>query len=60
MSKVTVTLKRSLINRPYTQMRTIEALGLNRVGSTTVKADTPQIRGMIKKVAHLVEVKDGE
>ncbi len=38
--------------------RTIEALGLGRPNRSVVKKDTPQIRGMIKKVRHLVTVEE--
>ena len=56
--KVKITQIRSIIDRPIDQKRTIEALGLGRPNYTTVKNDTPQIRGMIRKVSHLLKVED--
>jgi len=54
--KLQITLKRSPIGRPMKQKRTIEALGIKRLHQTVVHKDCPQIRGMIKKVGHLIEV----
>ncbi len=50
----------SVIDRPVKQKRTIEALGLARPNHVVIKNDTPQIRGMIKKVSHLVKVEEIE
>ena len=55
MSKIRVTWKKSTIGRPDIQERTIRALGLHRLGETVEHNDTPQIRGMIQSVIHLVE-----
>ncbi len=55
MVKLRITWKRSAIGRPERQGRTIRALGLRRLHYTVVHEDTPQIRGMIHSVAHLVE-----
>ncbi|MDR0764000.1 MAG: 50S ribosomal protein L30 [Synergistaceae bacterium] len=55
MSKLKVTWKKSAIGRPDIQARTIKALGLRRLGETVSHDDTPQVRGMIKSVIHLVE-----
>ena len=60
MSKIKVTWKKSAIGRPSTQRRTIRALGLHRLGETVEHEDTPQIRGMINSVIHLVEWTQGE
>jgi large subunit ribosomal protein L30 len=54
MSKIKVTQIRSIIDRPEDQKRTIKALGLGRPNYSIIHNDTPQIRGMIKKVSHLV------
>jgi large subunit ribosomal protein L30 len=51
---------RSIIDRPEKQKRTIEALGLGRPNWVKVHNDTPQIRGMINKVSHLVLVEEFE
>lgn len=58
MSKIKVTQIRSIIDRPKDQKRTIEALGLGRPNYWKVHNDTPQIRGMVKKVDHLVKVEE--
>ncbi len=49
-----------MIDYPERQRRTLEALGLRRIGRTVVHDDTPQIRGMLKKVEHLVRVEEIE
>jgi len=56
--KLLITQTRSVIDRIEPQKRTIKALGLGRPNYTVVKEDTPQIRGMIRKVIHLVDVKE--
>jgi large subunit ribosomal protein L30 len=56
--KLKIIQKRSVIDRPEPQKRTIKALGLGRPNYTVVHEDTPQIRGMIRKVIHLVEVEE--
>jgi large subunit ribosomal protein L30 len=48
----------SAIRREHTQRETLIGLGLNRIGRVAELKDTPQIRGMIAKVAHLVRVRD--
>jgi large subunit ribosomal protein L30 len=56
--QIKITQLRSIIDRIEPQKRTIKALGLGRPNTSVVKLDTPQIRGMIRKVAHLVRVED--
>ncbi len=58
MSKLRITQTRSVIDRPKTQKLTIEALGLGRPNWVKIHNDTPQIRGMINKVIHLVKVEE--
>ncbi len=58
MAKVKITQRRSLIGRPQSQKRTIEALGLGRIDKSIEVEVTPQINGMINKVQHLVDVKE--
>lgn len=53
-----VTLKKGLVGRPADQRGTVRALGLKRIGHTVDKEDRPEIRGMIFKVKHLVEVEE--
>lgn len=58
MAKLSIKLKRSLIGTKPNQRKTVEALGLKKIGQSTEKQDTPQLRGMIDVVKHLVEVKE--
>ena len=58
MNKVIITQIRSTIKRPKRQVLTIQALGLGKLNKTVEKELTPQIKGMINKVSHLVNVKD--
>ena len=58
MGKIKVVQTKSIIDRPKDQKRTIEALGLGRPNWEIIHNDTPQIRGMINKVAHLVKVEE--
>ena len=53
-----VTLKRSTIGRPKGQRDTVRGLGLRKISQTRELKDTPEIRGMIKKVSHLVECEE--
>jgi len=46
----------SPIRRPQDQRQTLIGLGLNKVGRVRELEDTPSVRGMIKKVAHMVEI----
>lgn len=59
-NKLKVTLKRSMIGVPDRQIRTVEALGLKKREQTVIKKDSPEIRGMVEKVTHLVEVEELE
>ena len=56
MDKVTIRQTASPIRRGKDQRATLKGLGLNRIGRTAVLDDTPSVRGMIAKVAHMVEV----
>ena len=58
MTKLKVTQVKSTIDRLEAQKRTIVALGLGRINRTVVHNDTPQIRGMIKAVEHLIKVEE--
>ena len=53
---VTVEQTASPIRRPKDQQATLIGLGLNRVGRRRTLADTPQVRGMIAKVQHMVRI----
>ncbi|HWD07538.1 MAG TPA: 50S ribosomal protein L30 [Actinomycetota bacterium] len=56
MADVRITQVKSSVSRQADQGRTLRALGLTRIGSSVVKEDRPEIMGMVRKVAHLVEV----
>jgi large subunit ribosomal protein L30 len=55
-----VTLKRSLINSTESQKATVTGLGLRKIGQSRVLEDSPAIRGMVRKVNHLVQVEEVE
>ncbi len=55
-AKLRITWKKSAIGYKNNQKRTIEALGLKRLGQTVEQEDSLPLRGMITKVRHLVEV----
>lgn len=56
--KIKVTYTKSSISYPKRQKETVKGLGLKKLNSYKVLEDTPQIRGMINKVSHLVTVED--
>jgi len=56
--KLKITQTRSIIDRPIRQKATIKALGLGRPNYQVIHNDTPQIRGMVKKIPHLVSVEE--
>jgi large subunit ribosomal protein L30 len=58
--KLKVTQRRSVIDRPKDQKDTVRRLGLHRINDTAIKEDRPEIRGMIAKVQHLVDVEEVE
>ena len=58
MGKIKVTQVRSAIKRTQNQKRTLEALGLKKIGQTVEHEDTKNILGMINKVQHLVSAEE--
>jgi len=58
LAKLNIKLVRSIIGRKQDQVATVKALGLKKLNSEVQQEDTPQIRGMINKVSHLVDVKE--
>jgi len=56
MADIKVTLKRSGIGRDKYFTRVLQGLGLRRLNQAVTLPDTPEIRGMINKVSHLVSV----
>ncbi|HTR04910.1 MAG TPA: 50S ribosomal protein L30 [Thermoanaerobaculia bacterium] len=57
--RLAITLVKSGICTPKDQKATLVGLGFGRIGSRVVRDDSPAIRGMIRKVRHLVEVTKG-
>ena len=53
-----ITQTKSVIDRPKDQKLTIKALGLGRPNYVKIHNDTPQIRGMVNKVSHLVKMEE--
>jgi large subunit ribosomal protein L30 len=58
MTKIKITQTGSPIRRDNTQRATLVGLGLNKLHKTIETDDTPEVRGQIKKVQHLVKVED--
>ncbi len=58
MSKIKITQVKSGIDRPERQKRTLQALGLRKLNSSVEVEATPQIKGMVTKVLHLVTVEE--
>ncbi|MBT8187122.1 MAG: 50S ribosomal protein L30 [Croceitalea sp.] len=58
MAKIKVKQLKSAIKKPQNQKRTLEALGLRKIGHVVEHNATPNILGMIKKVEHLVSVEE--
>ncbi|WP_340063569.1 50S ribosomal protein L30 [Ascidiimonas aurantiaca] len=58
MGKIKVTQVKSKIKRPEDQKRTLEALGLRKMGHSVEHDATPSILGMVNKVKHLVSIEE--
>lgn len=58
MAKVKITQVKSLSGQTSRQRKTVEALGLKRMHHTIEKELTPQVKGMIEKVNHLIKVEN--
>ncbi len=58
--KLKITLVRSFIGRPQKQRRILRGMGLEKMNRTVLLNDTPEIRGMVNKVSHLVSVEELE
>lgn len=59
MKKIAIKQVRSGIGTPEKHRLIIKGLGLRRIGHTVFRVDTPEIRGMVWKIKHLVEVLEG-
>jgi large subunit ribosomal protein L30 len=60
VANLKITYVRSSIGHKEDQKRTIRALGLRRLGQSVVHSDSPDVRGMIHKVRHLVFVEEAD
>lgn len=58
MANLEIKLVRSLIGRKENQVQTAKTLGLTKINKTVVKPDNESVRGMIRTISHLVEVKE--
>ncbi len=58
MAKIKITYTKSSIGYPANQKATVRALGLRKIRQTAQHEDTPEIRGMIQAVSHLVQVEE--
>lgn len=58
MTRLKVTLKRSTIGASPGQIENVKGLGLRRIGQSRVLENTPSVRGMVKKVMHLLDVEE--
>jgi large subunit ribosomal protein L30 len=54
--QIQIKLVKSLIGKPTKQRAVLGGLGLNKVNKTVTLLDTPEVRGMVHKVAHLVQI----
>jgi large subunit ribosomal protein L30 len=60
MGRIKITQKRSPIGGTHSQRETLRSLGLKRMRDAVVHEDRPEIRGMVRTVAHLVDVEEVE
>lgn len=58
--RLKITLVKSYITRPQKQRRVLRGMGLGKLNRSVVLKDTPEIRGMIRKVSHLVSMEELE
>ncbi|HKJ57025.1 MAG TPA: 50S ribosomal protein L30 [Nitriliruptoraceae bacterium] len=58
MTTLKITQTRSLVGRPQNQRDTVRSLGLKRIRHTVTQPDRPEIRGMLRKVPHLVSFEE--
>ena len=56
--QLAITLRRSCIGRPEKHRRVAAGLGLRKMNRTVIRLDTPEIRGMIRRISHLLEVRE--
>ena len=56
--KLKITLVKSYIGRPEKQRKVLRGMGLTRMNRSVMLVDTPEIRGMVNKVSHLVKTEE--
>ncbi len=56
--RLKITLKKSPIGSREDQIATVRSLGLRRVNSSVIREDIPQVRGMVRKISHLLKVEE--
>jgi large subunit ribosomal protein L30 len=59
VSNLVITQRKSSNGSDKRQLDTLRSLGLRRIGHSVERPDSPQLRGMLHKVRHLIEVTDG-
>lgn len=57
---IKITLNKGLVGKLTTHRKVVSALGLKKFGSSVVHTDSPTIRGMVRKIIHLVSVEPAE
>ena len=57
-SKLKITLKKGLPGKTLKQRETVRGLGLRRRGHTVIRENTPSVRGMVKKIIHMLCVEE--
>ncbi|MBW2630197.1 MAG: 50S ribosomal protein L30 [Deltaproteobacteria bacterium] len=60
MKQLKIKLVKSLIGRPEKQRKVLRGMGLEKLNKTVYLKDTPEIRGMINKISHLVSAEECE
>jgi large subunit ribosomal protein L30 len=60
MASIKITQRKSAIGESPVQRRTLRALGLRKIGHSVVRPDTPDVRGMVGRIRHLVEVSEDQ
>jgi len=58
LTNIKIKLVKSVIGRPADQRITVRTLGLKKLNHSVIREDTPQVRGMINKVKHLLKVEE--
>ncbi|MFQ5587526.1 MAG: 50S ribosomal protein L30 [Nitrospiria bacterium] len=56
--KLSIKLRRSCIGKPEKQRRVVAGLGLKKMNQVIVRMDSPEVRGMIQKISHMLEVEE--